>query len=213
MVENMTPTEKLVAEARELDRMATPGPWKVDKQGRYCDHDECYVELADDSMTINNFIVEGCRYENAEFIAQSRTLIPALCDALEQAQATLEQTWEWDMYKAAQKEIERLRKELAAYEDTGKTPEQIAEWTKAQQEGRLVVLPCKVGDKIYTLSYKGIDEKTVVQLNIQFTDRIKHYSVITHNHRQACLCYENKDFGKTVFLTRAEAEAALKERE
>lgn len=90
--------------------------------------------------------------------------------------------------------------------------DRLEEICNAEREGRCVVLPCKVGDKIYTLSYKGIDKKTVVQLNIQFTDRIKHYSVITHNHRQACLCYENKDFGKTVFLTREAAEQA-KERE
>ena len=33
---------------------------------------------------------------------------------------------------------------LGQYEDTGKTPEQVAEWVKAEQEGRLVVLgDCK----------------------------------------------------------------------
>ena len=36
MVEKMTPTEKLIAEARELDRMATPGPW-VQSGGGYDD--------------------------------------------------------------------------------------------------------------------------------------------------------------------------------
>jgi len=109
-------------------------------------------------------------------------------------------------------EVYALQKELC-HTLIGKIPlDRLEEICNAEREGRCVVMPCKVGDKIYTLSYKGIDKKTVVQLNIQFTDRIKHYSVITHNHRQACLCYENKDFGKTVFLTREAAEQA-KERE
>lgn len=109
----MTPTE-LIAEARELDRRATPGPWVYN-----------VTELSIDTQGENSAVVyaltDGQGYpmvsvhdNDAQFIVRSRTLIPALCDALEQAQSTLEQTWEWDMYKAAQKEIERLRKELAA---------------------------------------------------------------------------------------------------
>ena len=33
---------------------------------------------------------------------------------------------------------------LAAYENTGLTPEEVAELAKAKKDGRLVVLPCKV---------------------------------------------------------------------
>jgi len=55
---------------------------------------------------------------------------------------------------------------LAAYEDTGLEPEEVKEitswsygpfhkkmgdWLKAEHEGRLVVLPCKVGDVVYEL--------------------------------------------------------------
>lgn len=109
----MTPTE-LIAEAREIDRRATPGPWVYN-----------VTELSIDTQGENSAVVyaltDGQGYpmvsvhdNDAQFIVRSRTLIPALCDALEQAQKTIEQTWEWDMYKAAQKEIERLRKELAA---------------------------------------------------------------------------------------------------
>ena len=35
---------------------------------------------------------------------------------------------------------------LAAYEETGLEPEELAQ---AEKEGRLVVLPCDVGDKLY----------------------------------------------------------------
>lgn len=120
----MTPTEKLIAEAREL------------------------------ANAIENCIggdnCDGCKlksYMLCEVDRKTADSLIALCDALEQAQATLEQTWEWDMYKAAQKEIERLRKELAAYEDTGLSPEEVAELAKAKEDGRLVVLPCKVDNE------------------------------------------------------------------
>lgn len=55
--------------------------------------------------------------------------------------------------------IERAVDRLAAYEDTDKTPEELAEWVKADQEGRLVVLPCKVGDMVYVIE-RDYDEET-----------------------------------------------------
>lgn len=83
----MTPTENLIAEARELDRR---------------------LKRAQKSSA--NMHEYG--YAQDRFCDDAEKIIPALCDALEQAQATLEQTWEWDMYKCAQQEIDRLRKEL-----------------------------------------------------------------------------------------------------
>lgn len=62
-----------------------------------------------------------------------------------------------------------LRDRLKRYED-------------AEQEGRLVVLPCKVGDTVYAINHGKIDEATFI----------------------------GDAFGKTIFLTRKEAEAALK---
>ena len=68
----------------------------------------------------------------------------------------------------------------------------LAEYETAEEEGRLVVLPCKVGDTMYVLrqSWNGwnIDKK-------KFS-----YGMIGK-------------FGKTVFLTRGETEKALKEME
>jgi len=49
---------------------------------------------------------------------------------------------------------------LAAYEDTGLEPEEITEYlnatdeyVEALEEGRLIVLPCKVGDTVYKVWY------------------------------------------------------------
>lgn len=59
---------------------ATPGPWKLTKDGRYEDHDECRIDLPDDN-------IELCRYENGEFIAHARNDIPDLLDEVERLRA------------------------------------------------------------------------------------------------------------------------------
>lgn len=92
---------------------------------------------------------------------------------------------------------------LAAYEDLFERlglditdPAQVEELTalvKARDEGRVVVLPCKVGDVLYTASpVKGM------VTSFEAPD----LSWIVENIPQ---------FGKTVFITRAEAEAAQRE--
>jgi hypothetical protein len=45
--------------------------------------------------------------------------------------------------------LRREQKErLAAYEDTGLTPEEATDLAQAKRDGRCVVLPCKVGDTV-----------------------------------------------------------------
>lgn len=76
-------------------------------------------------------------------------------------------------------------------------PERAAEITKAEAEGRLLVLPCKVGDKVYQTDGIKIYESTVRQLIFD-----------TEN-----IAFDVCAIGKSIFRTREEAEAALKERE
>lgn len=96
-------------------------------------------------------------------------------------------------------------KKLAAYEDTGLTPEEIKEdmpnvrlieeklarYEDAEADGRLIVLPCKVGDVLWQ---RGAAKGTIGR----FEAPDVHW-IIEHI----------KEFGKTVFLSREEAEAAL----
>lgn len=101
---------------------------------------------------------------------------------------------------------------LAAYEDTGLEPEEVAELAQAKADGRLVVLPCKVGDTVYALPYYPaywVDiEETKITGVTQFPDK---KGVSNQIVTSCCLCYEwEQDIGKTIFLTREEAEAALK---
>ena len=121
---------------------------------------------------------------------------------------------------------------LAAYEDTGLEPEEIAkiredvengymksaarrygisvdrlrELAQADREGRCVVLPCKVEDDVYinilgrTLPFTVI---SVSQMASTPTFKAQHGIRLVY-------IFKADDVGETVFLTRAEAEAALR---
>jgi hypothetical protein len=123
---------------------------------------------------------------------------------------------------------------LAAYEDTGLTPEDCAsKWDmenecnirdteissikaeldayhQAEEQGLLVKLPCKIGNTIYDI-YESIENRNSPE-TIEYKAKTieigkdKHgiYFVIDNT------ILRTDDFGKTVFLTKEEAEAALK---
>ena len=79
---------------------------------------------------------------------------------------------------------------LAAYEETGLEPEELAQ---AEKEGRLVVLPCEIGSPVYSHARKLDGADYVRETEFWWSDI--------------------PQMGKTVFLTREAAEAALKEME
>ena len=90
-----------------------------------------------------------------------------------------------------------------------------SEMIKLIDKGRLIYLPCKVGNKIYSLlsppHFKRglIYEYKVVFIGIDDSKDINVKSVKGDWMYQ----FNFSDIGKTVFLTREEAEKALKERE
>lgn len=125
----------------------------------------------------------------------------------------------------------RMKDRLAAYEDLGLYPEEIeeilerfrsfraaisdetgqpmvsleraAEICRAEQAGRLVVLPCKVGSHVWVDGREAIVEEffgyeTERYLHAQLYDNMQYIDI------------PFDEIGKTVFLTREEAEAALK---
>lgn len=119
---------------------------------------------------------------------------------------------------------------LAAYEDTGLTPElvretaelaiwvhdngieKIKEWIKADKDGRLVVLPVKpvltptISSMLYIIEDGEIYEDSLYEGIVGMSERGETnviYGTID------ALSFEQNDIGKTVFLTREEAEKAL----
>lgn len=118
---------------------------------------------------------------------------------------------------------------LAAYEDKELEPEEITamqhtldEYHKvadpllrAQADGRLVVLPCKVGDTLWVTSnpWTGKLLKKPLDAYVNGMEMYSHglYVNLLFDTRKinGTRDYEINHIGKTVFLTREEAEAAL----
>ena len=81
------------------------------------------------------------------------------------------------------------------------------EYARAEEQGLLLRLPCKVGDRLYRIDFLGFIISDTV-----------HSIHILQNAAYLEMNYWDKDIsllevGKTVFLTRAEAEQKLKEME
>ena len=98
--------------------------------------------------------------------------------------------------------------------------EKLVEYETAEDEGRLVVLPCKPCDKVYQLFVTDIIGKKLIYKIFQsevikiIIDRFRiifSFETLDENKYKSELTIES--FGKTVFLTREEAEKALKEME
>ena len=123
---------------------------------------------------------------------------------------------------------------LAAYQDTGLSPEEVQKLKKsdaskeqctidqhgeihrlrdelkrykqAEQEGRLVVLPCKIGEKVYRYCNDAINEGTIINilLNVKTGEIGLEYEMPT-----CYTCSRSGTLGKNLFLTREAAEKAL----
>ena len=105
---------------------------------------------------------------------------------------------------------------LAEYEDSGLSPEEVQELAQAKADGRLVVLPCKVGDNVYFL-LQELDGEWYVSSPHRITEigtRGFWTSAFPLEKPNAMDDFTSwSEFGKTVFLSREEAEKALEVRE
>ena len=103
-----------------------------------------------------------------------------------------------------------LIKRLAGYEDMAELcgeVDRLRELAEADKDGRVVVQPCKVGDKLYRVFAGEIFEHRVGSMKyfaIQGRWDIETYPF--------CPCVESS-IGKTVFFTSEEAKKALQEME
>lgn len=83
--------------------------------------------------------------------------------------------------------------------------DRLRELAEADRDGRVVVLPCKVGDTVYFALLGRIMEKQVFSI-VSFSNSTRIYCDGTSEY------FRPEDIGKTFFLTREEAERALIER-
>lgn len=142
------------------------------------------------------------------------------------------------LYTAAWSYAE-LRGRLMQYEDTGKTPVEVStlvkDWNdlcaivvecggvsrvralaEADKDGRLVVLPCKVGGTLWVTGRDNVPREMELEapdIRAVCTDA-DNLCMSTCNRKPDRFCAyrlrnDGADIGKTVFLTREEAEKAL----
>lgn len=103
---------------------------------------------------------------------------------------------------------ETVKSSMAYYVGTldgakGKIPNRLRELVEADKAGRVVVLPCKVGDVLY-----AAESAPVIPLHVM---EVAIYLALEGEDGGD---YERiSNIGKTVFLTREEAERALQEME
>ena len=127
-------------------------------------------------------------------------------------------------------DLDKAIMRLAAYEDTGLEPGEVfsmhGEWwamisvlnsigggygrlrelAEADKDERVVVLPCRVGDVVY--GFHG--EKTILPMVAKWIEtNTDGWCIAAQYAPMAPRFYRFSDFGKTVFLTREEAEKAL----
>lgn len=113
---------------------------------------------------------------------------------------------------------------LAALEDILYAPDgtelitldRLRELVEADRDGRCVVLPCKVRDTIYAVQKRPISGAFEIKpyYVTEFSTRGREVCLQVAGVNlgsNGCFCRAS-DFGKTVFLTRAEAEDALEGR-
>jgi hypothetical protein len=131
-------------------------------------------------------------------------------------------------------DVGRAMIRLAAYEDVGLSPGEVAslwaEWdammrvlnsigsydrlrelAEADKEGRAVILPCKVGSTVYTEFCDKVVEKRIGQFHVNGYTEPRLWADIDCDWTSTQCVRWDLAVGKTVFLTREEAEAALKE--
>ena len=169
-----------------------------DEQTRHAYYPRCFEKPCNGS---------GCKIENCPFEA-------AVCDRL----AAYEDTG------LEPEAIETVKLALAAkhmvdLETLNNTPiSRLVELAEADKDGRCVVLPCKVGDTVYMI-------ERIFDIDNGICDEICARKVIGHGGNNlnklwligsGGICNVSifvSEFGKTVFLTREEAERATEEME
>lgn len=124
---------------------------------------------------------------------------------------------------------------LKAYEDTGLTPQEVTalgklfdyalkesktlreqltllkhirELAEADKDGRVVVLPCRQGDELWTYCNQPV--KRVYSFTVSDVSTLNGRTVL---NTLGLGTIRPEDIGKTVFMTREEAEKALAEME
>lgn len=178
-----------------------------------------FVDLANMKTKLLDVILNG-----PTLISVSKNVLRSIIRQLYSALAAYEDTGLEPEQCAEYGKADREGRYIVLRDAEQKGVKRLRELAKADKEGRLVVLPCKdwldvvFGDQVL---FWGIDrdymEQPIREISVDDADRIGWYDGYktvflkgTDENGEAWEFYP-EEIGKTVFLTREEAEAALKE--
>lgn len=85
----------------------------------------------------------------------------------------------------------------------------LADYEDLEEHGRLIKLPCKTGDTVYIAEKDILFEAICIGTHLD--EYVNGIWINVKEYPDNSWWIPFKDFGKTVFLTKAEAEAKLKE--
>lgn len=97
--------------------------------------------------------------------------------------------------------------------------DKLADYEDLEEQGRLIKLPCKVGDVVYRINIgamKPVIPLRVVEYRFKIVGNCIREKICCSDDflcKQPSIIYYAEDIGKTVFLTKSEAEQKLKEME
>lgn len=120
----------------------------------------------------------------------------------------------------------KAHEKLARYEDSGLDPEEIHEllhdttgpihkklgqWIDAEQDERLMIFPCKVGTELFVIWFGKIVKGDVIGFHFHEWSNGSYVRVLFDTKKlNGARDFSLDSFGKTLFFSKEEAEAALK---
>lgn len=114
------------------------------------------------------------------------------------------------MNRFPKEQLDMLYEQAKKVDDVGLTThilQELKEYRDLEEQGLLLKLPCKVGtNKLYYID----DDKEIYRINGDEVS-IKRFPSGQIIYDYDCCEFSYEDFGKTVFLTKEEAEEKLKE--
>lgn len=108
---------------------------------------------------------------------------------------------DFDMNEKTFAEYQKVLNKLAHYEDL-------------EEAGRLIELPCAVGDTVWAITWVFNGKEivnSIISRKIDGFIGIRSNPLCMISKEPYRMDFSSSEFGKTVFLTREEAEAALNE--
>lgn len=102
--------------------------------------------------------------------------------------------------------------EITVMANIVKSLEKLAEYEDAEENGTLIKLPCKVGDKVYPLSYGYYQEYIIVSVNYsaEAGSQYCEFEIESADH-EAYDTFELDDIGNRVFFDKDERDKKFAE--